>query len=159
MICGRLEGWREIEGVKGLETGLEFLERADLPALPDGRYAIRGDEVYALVMRAPSKAPVDARFESHRDYIDIQYLLSGDETMGVLATGELAGATPYDSSKDVIFYATPARYPALRLPPGHFAVFFPPDGHQPMCHGGSPGQLHKAVVKVRVSFWEAHQKR
>ena len=57
MICGRLEGWRKIEGIEGLEAGLEFLERADLAALPDGRHAIRGDEVYALVMRAPSKAP------------------------------------------------------------------------------------------------------
>ena len=159
MICGRLEGWRAIGGVTGLEAGLEFLERADLAALPDGRHAIRGDEVYALVMRAPSKSPADARFESHRDYIDIQYLLSGDETMGVLPIEELTGATPYDSSKDIVFYATPSKYPVLRLPPGHFAVFFPPDGHQPMCHGGAPGQLHKAVVKVRVTFWEAHRRR
>ena len=94
MICGRLEGWRKIEGIKGLEAGLEFLERANLAALPDGRHAIQGDEVYALVMRAPSKSPADARFESHRDYIDIQYLLSGDETMGVLPIEELAGRLP-----------------------------------------------------------------
>jgi biofilm protein TabA len=159
MLYGRLQGWRAIEGVKGLEAGFEFLERADLATLPDGRHAIRGDEVYALIMRAPSKTSTEAQFESHRDYIDIQYLISGDEALGVLPLGELTGATPYDSGKDVVFYVTPATYPALRLPPGHFAVFFPTDGHQPMCHASTPGQLHKAVVKVRVSTWEAQAKR
>jgi YhcH/YjgK/YiaL family protein len=159
MLYGRLQGWRTIEGVQGLEPGFEFLERADLPTLPDGRHTIRGDEVYALIMRAPSKAPAAAQFESHHDYVDIQYLISGDEVLGVLPLGELMGATPYDPEKDVAFHVTPPTYPTLRLPPGHFAVFFPTDGHQPMCHAGTPGQLHKAVVKVKVSHWEATRMR
>jgi len=154
-----LDGWRTIEGIQGFEAGFEFLERADLATLPDGRHPIQGDDVYALIMRAPSKTVREARFESHRDYIDIQYLVSGDEALGVLPIGELTGATPYDPAKDIVFYATPARYPALRLPPDHFAVFFPADGHQPMCHAGTPGQLHKAVVKVKVSTWEARRER
>ena len=159
MLCGRVDGWRKIDGIQGLEAGLEFLERADLATLPDGRHPIRGDDVYALIMRAHSKTAAEAQFESHRDYIDIQYLVAGDEALGVLPVGELAGATPYDPSKDVVFYATPARYPALRLPPGHFAIFFPPDGHQPMCQGDRPGPLHKVVIKVRVTTWEARHTR
>lgn len=159
MICGRVTGWQTIEGVRGLEAGFEFLERPDLATLPDGKHPIRGDDVYALVMRAPSKSVGEAQFESHRDYIDIQYLVSGDESLGVLPVGELAGPTPYDPEKDVIFYTTPAAYPALRLPPGHFAVFFPSDGHQPMCHAGAPGPLHKVVIKVRLSTWEAGRGR
>jgi YhcH/YjgK/YiaL family protein len=140
-----------------LEVGFEFLERPELATLPDGKHPIRGDDVYALIMRAPSKAPTVAQFESHRDYIDIQYLVSGDEALGILPVGELTGATPYDPDKDILFYATPAACPALRLPPGHFAVFFPPDGHQPMCHAGVPGMLHKVVIKVRVRAWEARR--
>jgi YhcH/YjgK/YiaL family protein len=125
--------------------------------LADGKHSICRDDVYALVMRAQSKAPAVAQFESHRDYVDIQYLVSGDEVLGVLPVGELSGATPYDIGKDVIFYATPTTYPALRLPPGHFAVFFPPDGHQPMCHAGAPGMLHKVVIKVRMSLWQTRR--
>lgn len=159
MFCGRVRGWRAIEETRGLEEGFAFLERTDLATLPDGRYAIREDDVYALVMRAPSKAPAEARFESHRDYIDIQYLISGNEALGVLPVGELDAATPYDPAKDVAFHGTPPAHPVLALPPGHFAVFFPPDGHQPMCHGGAPGQLHKAVIKVKVRYWESKRKR
>jgi len=159
MICGRLDGWRTIEGIQGLKAGFEFLARADIATLPDGKHPIQGDAVYALIMRGPSKTAAEAQFESHRDYIDIQYLVSGDEALGVLPISELTGATPYDSAKDIVFYATPPTHPALRLPPGHFAVFFPPDGHQPMCHAGVPGQLHKVVVKVKVSTWKTGRER
>jgi biofilm protein TabA len=158
MICGRLDGWRRIQGIEGLEVGFEFLEKSDLAALPPGRHEIHGHDVFALAMKAPSKAIDEARFESHRDYIDIQYLLSGEEMIGVAPTGQLQGATPYDAAKDVTFYATPARYHELAIPPGYFAVFFPWEGHMPMCHSGGPRELHKVVIEVRIDYWERQRK-
>jgi YhcH/YjgK/YiaL family protein len=159
MICGQLKDWRAITGLEGLEAGFVFLETNDLAALSLGKHVIQGEEVFALAMRAPSKSPQEARFESHRDYIDIQFLLSGEEGIGVLPVGQLQGATPYDATKDLIFYDTPARYLDLRVPPGHFAVFFPDEGHMPMCHAGGPHELHKAVVKVSVRYWQSHRAR
>jgi len=38
-------------------------------------------------------------------------------------------------------------------------VFFPEEGHLPMCHSGGSHELHKVVIKVRVDYWEAHRKR
>lgn len=159
MICGKLEGWRRIAGVEGLEVGFEFLQQTDLAALPLGKHEIQGEEVFALAMQAPSRTLAEAKFESHRDYIDIQFLLSGEEMIGVLPIGQLAGATPYDAAKDLIFYATPARYHELRIPPGHFAVFFPDEGHMPMCQAGGPHELHKVVIKVKQSHWAARRGR
>lgn len=159
MICGRIDGWRCIEGIEGLEAGFEFLEKTGPATLSLGKHEIRGDAVFALAMKAPSKSPEEARFESHRDYIDIQYLVSGQEMIGVAPTGQLEGATAYDASKDVVFYATPARYQALTIPPGHFAVFFPWEGHMPMCHSGDPHELHKVVIKVHIDHWQAHRTR
>ena len=159
MICGRLDGWRSIEGVQGLEAGLEFLERTDLASLPLGRHAISGDDVYAIAMKASSRAPESAQFESHRDYIDIQCLLSGEEMIAVLPVGQLVVATPYDPAKDITWHPIPPRYVALAVPPGHFVVLFPDEGHLPLCHAGGPHELHKVVVKVKVSRWEAQRKR
>lgn len=158
MICGKLEGWRTIAGIEGLEAGFEFLEKTNLAALPLGRHAIQGEAVFALAMKAPSKQPGEAKYESHRDYIDIQYLVAGDETIGVAPIGQLGDATPYDAEKDICFFGSPSAAIALRIPPGHFAVFFPEDGHQPMRHGAAPGELHKVVVKIKLSHWEARRK-
>jgi YhcH/YjgK/YiaL family protein len=154
-----LDGWRCIEGIEGLEAGFEFLEKADLATLPLGKHEIQGDAVFALAMKAPSKSPEEAKFESHRDCIDIQYLLSGEEMIGVTPTGQLQGGTAYDAAKDLVFYATPDRYHELAIPPGHFAVFFPWEGHMPMCHSGGTHELHKVVVKVRVDYWKTHRTR
>ncbi len=159
MLCGRLEGWRAIAGLEGLEAGFGFLERTDLAALPLGRRAILGDTVYAIAMKAPSRTPESAQLESHRDYIDIQFLLSGEEMIGVLPVGQLAVAAPYDPAKDITWHPIPPRYFALTIPPGHFAVFFPDEGHLPLCHAGGFHELHKVVVKVKVSRWEAQRKR
>jgi biofilm protein TabA len=158
MICGRLDGWRCIEGIEGLEAGFEFLEKADLATLPLGKHQIQGDAVFALAMKAPSKSSEEAKFESHGDYIDIQCLLSGEEMIGVTPTGQLQGATAYDAAKDLVSYATPERYHELAIPPGHFAVFFPWEGHMPMCHSGGPHELHKVVIKVRVDYWKSRRK-
>ena len=115
--------------------------------------------VCTLAMKAPSKTTSEARFESHRDYIDIQYLLSGEEMIGVAPVGQLQGATPYDAAKDLVFYATPDRYHELAIPPGCFAVFFPWEGHMPMCHSRGPRELHKVVIKVSLSYWQTHRAR
>lgn len=158
MICGRLNGWRQIEAIQGLEAGFEFLERKDLASLPMGKHEIHGDAVYALTMKSSSRDPEAGQFESHRSYIDIQCLVSGEEMIGVVPIGQLQGATPYDAGKDVVFYTVPARYHELRIPPGHFAVFFPDEGHLPLCHSGHPGELHKVVIKVSVDYWSAARK-
>jgi YhcH/YjgK/YiaL family protein len=152
-----LDEWRRIQGIEGLEAGFEFIEKTDLATLPLGKHEIHGDAVFALAMKAPSKTTDEARFESHRDYIDIQCLLSGEEMIGVAPTGQLQGATPYDAAKDLVFYATPGRYHELAIP-RPFAVFFPWEGHMPMCHSGGPHELRKVVIKVRVDYWRAHRK-
>ena len=159
MIQGRLDAWRDLQGVQGLEAGFEFLEKSGLASLPPGKHQILGDAVYAMVMQSPSRAPEAGQFEAHRNYIDIQYLLSGEEVIGLTPVEGLQVVTPYDAAKDVVFYAAPESYRRLAIHPGHFAVFFPQEAHLPMCHSQHPHDLHKVVVKVSLAHWEAHRKR
>jgi biofilm protein TabA len=159
MTSGELKRWRTIGGVEGLEAGFEFLERTDLAALPMGKHEIHGESVFALAMKCPSRAPGAGQFESHREYIDIQYLVSGEEIIGVAPVEKLKAVTPYDPAKDIVFYSPPESCQDLVIRPGHFAVFFPPEGHLPMCHSHGPHELHKVVVKVKIDYWEAHRKR
>jgi biofilm protein TabA len=159
MTSVELKRWRTSGGCEGLESGLEFLERTDLAALPMGKHEILGDSVFAMAMRSPSRSAEIGQFESHRKYIDIQYLVSGEETIGVAPVEALRIVTPYDAANDILFYALPPKYESLVILPGHFAVFFPHQGHLPMCHSNGPHELHKVVVKVGLDHWEAHRKR
>ncbi|MCA9134551.1 MAG: YhcH/YjgK/YiaL family protein [Planctomycetales bacterium] len=131
----------------GLDLGFEFLRRPDLAHLPNGRHELDGDRVFALVARELGRGRADSPLEFHRRYLDIQYVISGTETIGWLPTAECRYAKhPFDEEKDLGFFLDrPGTW--CRLPLGNFAIFFPSDAHAPLA--GS-GPVHKVVVKVAL---------
>ena len=125
--------------------GFDFLRKNDLAALPAGRHEIAGDDLYAMVVRGNGKGRAAARLEAHRKYIDIQFSLIGEDEIGWRATADCTRrATEYDAKKDIEFFAD-ASHTFVRVPQGHFAVFFPADGHAPRA---TDGAVHKIVVKI-----------
>lgn len=158
IIFGDLKNWRTLKGTEGFEDGLEFLEKTDLNALSLGKHEILGEAVFAAVSKGPSRAPESGQFESHRKYIDIQYLVSGGERIGVAPLEGLQVTTPYSDTSDVILYSVPPRYQDIVMKPGHFVVFFPENAHLPLCHDQGEHEIHKVVIKVAVDHWKARQK-
>jgi biofilm protein TabA len=154
---GDLKNWRTLSGSKGFEAGFTFLERNDLATLPLGRHDIDGDSVYVLLQRSMTRSPAEGRFESHHRYIDIQFLIAGEEMIGLAPVERLNVTAPYDDAKDITFYAVAKGFEEVSLEPGQFAVFFPADGHMPLCAAGQPMEIHKAVVKVKLDFWSTLQ--
>jgi biofilm protein TabA len=152
MIVGELKQWKTIAGLTGLEGAFEFLEKNQKQELPLGRHPIDGDDIYAIIVRSPSRPFEAGQFESHRKYIDVQYLDAGMESIGYLPIANLNVATPYQEPKDVEFYELPENYEKLSMYPGRFAVFFPGEAHLPNCHLGGEHQLSKIVVKVLSSL-------
>jgi biofilm protein TabA len=128
-------------------AALAFLQRHDLTELTPGRYDIDGDRAYALVQRGPGRPRLGACLEAHRAYIDIQYVVSGCDTMGWRSTSDCeAVEAPYSGEKDVALYADePEAWVAVG--PGRLAIFWPEDAHMPML---AEGELHKVVVKVAL---------
>ncbi|HEY0023291.1 MAG TPA: YhcH/YjgK/YiaL family protein [Longimicrobium sp.] len=130
-------------------TGLRWLREMD-PANGDGRHAIDGEEVFALVSSYQTGPATEKRFESHRVYVDLQYVVSGSERILHAPVDALAVETPYDPAADIAFYAEPLFASSLLMRPGDLAVFHPGDGHKPGCMAGGRHEVKKVVVKVRL---------
>ncbi|MFH0919388.1 MAG: YhcH/YjgK/YiaL family protein [Fibrobacterota bacterium] len=129
------------------KAAFEFLESPQSRALPAGRHAIDGDRLFAVVVRDNGKGPAGARLEIHKNYIDIQFEVSGTDLMGYRPTAECVNvAVPYDAEKDLGFFSDPSDT-WVTLKPEMFAVFHPEDAHAPL---GGQGPLHKIVVKVKM---------
>lgn len=133
----------------GLAAAFAYLARFD-DATADGRQELDGERLYALVQRYVTRPAGEKRWESHRRYLDVQYLVAGRERIDHAPLAMLQGATAYDEAKDVIHYAGPAgESSALCLEAGDFAAFFPEDGHRPgVTADGPAAEVRKVVVKV-----------
>ena len=152
MVHGHIKTWSSTPGIKGLERAFEYLARTDLTSLPLGRTDIEGDEVYVLLSEAETRPPEQVQFEAHRRYIDIQFVVRGQESIGVAPLAGLVTTEPYDPARDIEFFAVPPQSRTLALGAGDFAVFTPNDAHRPSLHLDGPHVSRKAVVKVSVAY-------
>ena len=132
-----------------LAAGLDYLAGFDLET-PTGRHLIDGEDLFAVVQEYDTAPSTEKRFESHLRYIDIQYIVSGKERMLHAPADTLKVNTPYNDEKDVAFYTDPEVSSSFLVLPGHFAIFFPADGHKPGVMAGGRDPVRKVVVKVRV---------
>jgi biofilm protein TabA len=109
------------------------------------RYAIDGDQVYAMVQEYDSKPKAEGFWESHRKYLDVQYVASGVEHMGYAPTANLtAGA--YQEENDFIKLEGDGEFFLLRE--GFFCILAPQDAHMPGMAVDQPQPVKKVVVKV-----------
>ena len=105
----------------------------------------------ALEFLAKPETAENKRAESHRNYIDIQYLFTGKEVQGYAPL--LPGVTGEEpAGKDNIFYETVENEQFVTLHPGEFTVYFTNDIHRPNCTMDEPVNIHKAVVKIKESL-------
>jgi YhcH/YjgK/YiaL family protein len=130
-----------------LSSGFEYLQSADLAGLAPGRVEIDGDQVFALVQEYTSKPMEQGRWEAHRKYIDIQYIVSGEENIGYANVADLTMGE-YNEEKDR--YIPQGEGSFVRLLAGMFGVYMPEDAHMPNMAVGQPAPVKKVVVKVAV---------
>ena len=136
---------------KTWSKAFEFLRTLDANS-PDGEYPLNGELLFARVMSYETKSHVDARFEAHKKYADIQSTLDGAEGIGIVNVNGLTEEEAYDESTDLIFFETPQTVPTLvDLYPGSFAFLLPQDAHMPQLQVDSPRLIKKVVVKIALS--------
>jgi YhcH/YjgK/YiaL family protein len=165
MILDNIEHWKLYAGLgEGIARGLELLAKGELDALPEGKHELDGKNLYASVQAYHPKAPLEGRWEAHRQYIDIQYLVTGCEAMGYCPSETLQAVEAYDARKDVRFFGRgPEAGTVLKVETKMFAVFFPQDAHMPMLSleaffQAAPGgprlseDVKKIVLKVAVAL-------
>ena len=134
-----------------LQKAFAFLRSRDVHERPDGRVEIDEDRVFAIVQRYETAAADAPKFECHRAYIDVQFIVTGHEIIGWSPIGQMVITEAYDAEKDICFgaVATGAWTP-VHLVAGQCAVLWPEDGHAPKLAGDAPSAVMKIVVKVAV---------
>ncbi|TNG96331.1 DUF386 domain-containing protein [Pasteurellaceae bacterium USgator11] len=152
MFFGHISQVEEHLYPSAVVAALDFLKNTDFDQLAAGRYPIKGELIYAQVLDLETQPKTHILPEVHRRYLDVQYLHSGQERIGVAVDrGGNTVAKPYDTERDILFYQDVDAESELVMRPGNFAVFFPSDIHRPACFDGEMAKIRKVVVKIAVS--------
>lgn len=137
------------ETYQRIHQALEMISSGALDELDLGRHDL-GPGIYVNVVEIQTKD--SGIFESHRQYVDIHYPISGAERIELADEAGMEVTEAYDEEKDCVFgNASGERYSYIVKPKTPFVVM-PGEAHVPglSVSEGERQRMKKAVVKVLV---------
>jgi biofilm protein TabA len=133
------------------DKAFAFLRDTRLETLTPGRVDLEGTNAYASVTEGPTKALEATKWEAHRKYIDLQYVITGKEQMGIAPLSKARVTEAYDEAKDVLFGEVPTAESKFYVAqPGTFFLFFPKDAHRPAVKADGSDTDKKVVIKIKA---------
>ena len=120
-----------------------------LPA-PGTPVLLKKDLVYASVQRYDTVPAGALPFESHRNYIDLHYLVSGQEAVFCCSRENLRDPGAYDEKKDCETSLSAENSFRIPLRTKDFLILFPGEAHRPKCSLDIDSPVCKIVVKIRA---------
>jgi YhcH/YjgK/YiaL family protein len=149
MIIDKIQNSHLYKGLsKRIEKAFEYIKATDLKNINPGKYEIDGENIFALISEYKAKSESEGKLEAHRKYIDVQYVISGEELMGYAPLGGQQVLDPYKEENDIIFFAGEKSF--TKVSSGMFAIFFPGDVHMPGIMIKESSAVKKLVIKVRI---------
>ena len=150
MIYDNITNYETYAGISAdIRKGLEFLYNIS-PDIENGVHEI-SPRVKAIVSEYTTKQVNENGFEAHRQYLDIQYLMSGSEKISCLPLEYLKETKPYSEKDDSALYqAADVQPQEMVIGNSYFAIFFPQDGHMPQLCVDAPLAVKKVVVKIKI---------
>ena len=132
-----------------ISEALDFIKNLDTANLTPGIHEVN-DEFYYNYLEYEAKEPTNSIYEAHKNYVDIQYIVAGQEQVDVSFEEYMELNTPYDAEKDIMFFKNPQEHFTRVLGPGEYVIVLPHELHKPGQKVGSDGNVKKIVGKVRV---------
>jgi len=131
-----------------LARGIAYLKSGEWQGKAPGAYVLEGDALSAIIQHYDTIPAEEGRWEAHRVYTDIQFVVSGREGIGVGSLENFLPTTEYAPEQDIAFFDGQAD--VIEVNAGVLAILFPHDVHMPRLALDQPGHVEKIVLKVRL---------
>ncbi len=146
MILGNIKDAKRYFCVnERFEKAFEILKGLDASAsekitLEDGVFWINIAEFEEI-------APGEKQAEAHKDFLDLHFIIEGEEKFGYADIERLTETKEYDKENDYLLLS--GDVDVLTLKKGDFCIVFPEDAHIPVLGKGDE-KLKKAIVKIKM---------
>ena len=148
MIIGKLKDLNRYIGLSNqIDEAISYVLNNDMLSLECGRYELSED---IIVNRQQYYGKTETFAESHKDYIDLQIVLSGRERMGYADISNLTVRVMEDYNPEMdlakYFVSDECFY---EMSEDSFALIFPEDIHRPGVKVDEE-LIEKVVLKIKV---------
>lgn len=132
-----------------INKAIDYISNLDIHNAAVGTYEIDRDSYY-MVQEYCTKQRIDCKLESHKKYVDIQWIVKGREEIDTASVIGLEILEDYNSEKDAMFWKIPDNMQRNVLGENSYVVLYPHDGHMPCIAVGKTEKIKKIVVKVKI---------
>lgn len=153
MIVGTIDHCEKYYAMgAGIQKAFEWLKDHDIKSLDAGQYNVDGERLYVQVQKYRTKGIDDCWFEGHLNYIDLHYMVNGNEYFGYTPIGRAGETiTEYDTMEDDFLYRRDYESRIL-LKEGDFAIVWPEDIHLPQYKVVHASDVVKVCVKIVLDY-------
>lgn len=143
----------DIKNIKKYEMLIPGISKAinkiqNLEEYHEGKIPL-DDGGYYMIQEGITNSSEKMLFETHKRYIDVQYLLEGAEILEWSKKGSLAVKVSYDEKRDLELYFGEEEG-QIYISQGMVYIMFPEDAHKACCHIEKPTRYVKAVIKIPI---------
>lgn len=132
-----------------IEKAIKYIEKYGENA-KDGIVELDGENLYISFQSYTTQERENCKYESHKKYIDLQYIIDGEEIIAVTTPGLVSVSTPYSEEKDVMFYDDLVDGQEFYLTKGQYIILDPLDVHMPKIKMNEACKVKKAVAKIKI---------
>ena len=130
------------------EKAFEALAAID-ESTPNERITVDGDNIFINMAEYTNKNVDECAYEAHKKYIDIQYVVTGEEYIDLCDQEILKATDDRLDTDDIAFFENTDKFSRADLTEGIFVVIFPGEAHKPcIAPDGKGVKVKKAVAKI-----------
>jgi len=131
---------------------INLIENTDFTKKEDGVYKTGTKDFYYIISTYNTCASVEKKpAEAHRKYIDLQYILYGEEKIGYADyRNPKISLKEYNGENDIELFSKIENESYFILKNDMYAVFFPEDIHRPGLTNKETRSVRKVIFKVPV---------
>ncbi|MCK5567856.1 MAG: YhcH/YjgK/YiaL family protein [Actinomycetia bacterium] len=155
MIIGFLDSLSSNKYLSGTGyTGriIKLIENTDFTKKDDGVYKTDTEDFYYILSTYNTSASIEEKpAEAHRKYIDLQYILYGEEKIGYADyRNPKMSLKEYDGGNDVELFSRIEDESFFILKKDMYCIFFPEDIHRPGLTNRETRSIRKIIFKIAI---------
>ena len=132
-----------------IEFAIQYIKDLDKKDIEVGIYPVN-DFLHISVQEYDTKDEKDCVTESHREYVDVQWIIKGEEAICVSDISRLQPEKEYSEEKDIAIWKPSIDMMRMVLTEGSYAVFYPEYAHKGCIAVNHPAKAKKIVGKIKI---------